>query len=113
MPFGNIVSQTKTYAPRLPGIYELNTVTFGQPRDFFDVRGASKGKDGALRGSIARVFQKDVDINGSMVRKQMALVLSIAAYEAGFTAAEIDSRIEDLSVFATADTITRIMQGES
>lgn len=113
MPFGTITSDAKNYEPRVPGIYELSTVTFGQPRDYFEIRGGTRSKDGTIRGSIARIFQKDIDINGTVMRKNLALVLSLSSYEAGFTAAEIDARIADISNFATTTTLTRLLQGEN
>jgi len=111
MPFGTITSQTVDYAPRVQGKYTKSTLAFGDPDNSFVVRGASPGDP--LRASISRVLQKDVVVSGDTFRKTATVTISIVTPASGFTAAEIDSMILDLSTFATTDTLTRLMMGES
>lgn len=113
MPFGNITVNTKTFEPRQPGTYTLNTVTFGQPSNEFRIRGATPSKDGLLRTSVTRVLERDVVVGSSTVRKQCVVTLSVASPVADFTGSEIDGLASDISEFITASTISRLMQGES
>lgn len=114
MPFGSITVNTKTYEPRQPGFYSLSTAVFGDPLNEFRVRGASSSsKDGILRSSVTRVFEKDVTVGSDTMRKQCVVTISIASPTAGFTGAEIDGLASDISEFLTASTISRLMQGES
>lgn len=113
MPFGTIVSQTKNYAPRSPGVYSLDTLTFGDPSDEYRISGASLGRDKLLRASVTRLKQIDLVVGSETVRKQLTVTLAISTPSSGFTAAEIDSLAEDISVFLTSNTVTRLMQGES
>lgn len=113
MPFGTITVQTKSYEPRIPGVYELSTVSFGEPSDRFTIRGATPSKDGLVRGSITRVLEKDVTISGQIVRSSMNVTLSFTIPQSNFSASDIDYRVEDISSFLTASVLSRILQGES
>lgn len=113
MPFGTITAATKSYEPRTPGTYILSTVVAGQPTNEFRLRGASITKDGLLRCSLTRVLEKDVLVGGSSVRKQGIISLSVTIPAADYTATDVDSLIADISEFATATTISRMLQGES
>lgn len=113
MPFGNIVSGSSTFEPRSPGVYSLNTLTFGDPVNEFRIRGASKSKDQLMRGSVTRILEKDVTISTGEVRKQLIVALSIASPSSDFTSAEIDALAGDISTFFTTSTVTRFMMGES
>lgn len=113
MPFGTITSQTKTYEPRSPGVYSESTVAFGSPTNEYRVNGATRGRDNLLRSSVVRVLEKDYTSGGVTERKRLIVSLSITSPSVAFTAAEIDSLAEDISVFLTASVVTRLMQGES
>lgn len=113
MPFGTIVSGTKTFEARSPGEYVLGTVTFGQPLDKFTVRGAVASKDGIARPSVTRVLEKDVVVAGQTTRKQLVVTLSIATPMLDFTGANIDDLVTDVSTFLTPTTVSRLLQGES
>lgn len=113
MPFGPITAQTKTYEPRQPGVYSLSTVVFGQPLNEYRIRGASLSKDNLLRSSVSRVLEKDSVVNGVTTRKSAIITLNITAPTSDFTGSELDSLAEDISVFLTASTVSRLMQGES
>lgn len=114
MPFGTITSQTVNYVPRSPGIYQKSTVTFGNPTDEFRIRPASAaGKDGNYRAAITRVLEKNITVGASTVKKAAVITLSINIPNTGFSAEEVDSMATDISTFITADTVSRILQGES
>lgn len=113
MPYGNITAQTLIYEPRSAGKYTRSTVAFGQPDNSFVVRGANALSLDPLRASVSRVLQKDVTVNGAVVRKTATVTLSIVAPPADFTAAEIDSLVADLSEFISTTTVTRLLMGES
>lgn len=112
MPFGTITVNTKSYDPRSVGVYSLSTLSFGNPADEFRLKGATIGKDGLYRSSVIRLFEKDVVVSGSTVRKAMLVNLGIQT-STDFTAAEIDSRILDISEFVSSATLTRLLAGES
>lgn len=112
MPFGNIIAQALTYAPRGVGTYIRSTLGFGDPNNAFIVRGANRSSD-PLRASVSRVLQKDVVIGNETVRKSATVTLSIVTPSTGFTATEMDSLATDLSEFITAETVTRLFMGES
>lgn len=113
MPFGSITVNTKTFDPRTPGTYSRSTVVFGQPSDEFRIRGASSGKDGILRASITRLLEKDVVLPSGTVRRQAVVTLSITTPSTDYTGTELDGLASDISEFATATTISRLLQGES
>lgn len=113
MPFGDIVVNTKTYQPRQPGYYSESTINFGDPINEFRLSGATRDKNGLLRSSVTRLLEKDIDVNGSEVRKQLIVTLSISSPASDFTGTEIDGLAADISEFLTASTVSRLMQGES
>lgn len=112
MPFGVITVNTKSFEPRTPGNYSLSTVTFGQPANEFQIRGATIGKDGLLRASVSRILEKDVTVAGATVRKRALVVTNIIVPSSDFTAAELDTMLSDSSEFITGPTLTRVLQGE-
>jgi hypothetical protein len=112
MPFGTITSQTVDFAPRSPGIYTDDSVTFGNPTNEYRIRPATApNKDGNYRSSITRVLEKD--LGDPAVRKACVVTLSINIPNSGFTSTEVDSLATDISTFLTADTVGRILQGEA
>lgn len=113
MPFGTITSQTKSYEPREPGIYMNDTVSFGDPEDYYKIKGATEGKDGLLRGSFSRILEKDVTVGSETIRKQLLVSVLVVAPEDGFTAAEAASLLTDSANFGSADNISRVLQKES
>lgn len=113
MPYGNITAQNLVYEPRSAGKYTRSSVTFGQPDNSFIVRGANALSTDPLRTSVSRVLQKDVTVNGVVVRKTATVTLSMVSPPADFTAAEIDSLVADLSDFISTTTVTRLFMGES
>lgn len=112
MPYGDITVNSKTFQPRDPGVYSLSTLTFGNPRNEFRIRGGTKGKDGSFRGSITRLYEKEVTVNGTITVPQAIVTVSITAPTA-FTASELDVMTSDIDVFLTSAIITRLLAGES
>lgn len=112
MPFGNISSQSLTYNDRGDGRYVLSTLGFGDPENLFVVRPAIPKQD-PMRCSVSRTLQKDVTVSGSTVRKNATVTVSIVTPPANYSATELDSLVTDLANFLTAETITRMFQGES
>lgn len=113
MPFGNIIAQTIVYEPRNPGVYSRAGVTYEQPLNEFRIRGA-KPSGTSRTANISRVVQKDITVGSGTERRQMTVSLNITTPAAGgFTPAELDSAVADLSEFVTASTISRVMQDES
>lgn len=114
MPFGTITSQTVNYAPRQPGQYVKDTLTFGDPTNEFRIRGAaSPDRNGVRRSSVSRVLSKDVTTGSTTERKSATVTMAITVPDSGFTAAELDSLATDLSNFITSETVTRLLAGES
>lgn len=114
MPFGNITAQTIVYEPRNPGIYSKTGVTYEQPLNEFRVRGAAQTTAKVRVSNVSRVMQKDVTVGSTTERRQMTISLNITTpAPGGFTPAELDSAVADISEFITAATVSRLMQGES
>lgn len=113
MPFGSITVNSKTFEPRIPGVYALSTVAFGEPSNELRIRGAALSKDKVLRASITRVLEKDIGTGSDVVRKQCIVTTSVAVPVSGFSAAELDVLMSDISEFATGTSLSRILQGES
>lgn len=114
MPFGTITAQTKSYEPRKPGFYVLNTVAFGSPTDEFRIRSTgAPDQNGVLRASITRVLEKNVTVGATTERKALVVTLNIASPVSGFTAAEVDSLAADISEFVSTTTVTRMLSGEA
>lgn len=112
MPFGSITAQTKVYEPRSPGVYSLQGVTFDQPADEFRLRGSTKGGSNRT-ATITRVVQKDVVVGSDTQRLGMTVSLQIQTpSNPAFTAAMADSAAQDISEFLTAQTVSRLLQGE-
>lgn len=116
MPFGTLTLQTVNYEPRKPGLYSKVGVTFADPQDNLQVRGAVPSKSGLLTAQVVRLKQKDViDPVTGKTRRTNATVTTIiqTAADSGFTPAELDSMASDNAEFITAITVSRMMQSES
>lgn len=115
MPFGTISGSTaQTFEPRQPGVYARAGLTFSDPADEFRITGASNKKDGSRAGSVTRLFQVDNTVNGATTREQAVVTLSISVPSNGsVTAAKADELAADISSFLTAETMSRLLQGEA
>lgn len=114
MPFGTLTINTVSYEPRQPGIYQKAGATFNSPTDEFRLRPAvSAGKDGKLRASVSRIFEKDVTLPSGAVERDQLVVTTNVTTSARFTPAEIDARASDISEFITSVVLNRLLTGES
>lgn len=113
MPFSSVVSGSKTYVPREPGIYVVDSLVFSDPTDELRVRGATRNKDKSISGSLTSYMEKDVTVNGNPVRKSAVAALALTAGP-DFTVAELQAAIKALYDFSqTTGFLSRFMQGES
>jgi len=114
MPFGTITVNAVAYEPAQPGIYRKSGSTFSSVADEFRLRPSlSKGKDGKLRASVSRIFEKDVtQPSGAVVRQQLIVTFNVTT-SVDLTASEIDARVSDISEFITSSTLNRMLAGEA
>lgn len=114
MPFGTITAQTITYEPRKPGIYQKTGLALGAPANEYRISGASPKGLKDLVFSVTRVLDKDVTINGTIVRKRaLHTQTTTVPSDSTFTSAELASLCVDGQVFGTAANIVRMASGES
>lgn len=112
--FGSITAQTVTYSERSPGEYIKTGLTFADPSDYFRLRAGSVRNDGLRTCGIVRGKEKDVTIAGQIVRKNAVISINILVpNDSSFTATELDSLMSDCSEFATATTISEMLQGKN
>lgn len=112
MPFGTKTVNSVNYEPRTPGIYVKSTLSFSDPKNEFRVRGATVNKNKQRTANVTRVIQKR-DVDGSI--RQLVVTTSLLVDEVGglFSAAEVDSAVNDTAEFLDPTTTSRIMMGES
>jgi hypothetical protein len=114
MPFSPITVNTKTYNQAGDGRYNLSTVTFGQPNDYFQIKGGSVTKDRRnIVAVVSRVLEKDVTVNGLTERRQASVQVIITVPTVGFTSSELDARQSDIDAFLTSAILDRLLAGES
>jgi hypothetical protein len=109
---GSIAGQT--FAERSRGIYAKSDLTFADPANEFRITGASLKKDGSRAGAVTRILQKDVTYEVGTKREQCVVTLNVSVPNTGsVSATEVDSLIADISEFLSADTVSRLLQGEA
>lgn len=114
MPFSPISVNTKTFNQAGDGRYMLSTVSFGQPQNYFSVKGGSRTRDGrAFSAAVSRILEKDVTVNGVTQRLSASVQLVIISPTTGFTSSELDGMISDIDLFITSGVLDRVMSGES
>lgn len=113
MPYGTISSQSLDYTPRNTGVYSLSTTDFSSPQNEYRMRGGVIRKDKSIGAGVTRVLQKDLVVGETTKRLQAVVSLSITVPSTGgFSPSELDGLALDLSNFVTADTVSRLLQGE-
>lgn len=113
MPFSPITVNTKTFVQSGTNRYMLNSVSFGQPLNYFKVSGGtSRAKEGGVTASVTRVIEKDVVVAGSTVRKSCTVQLVIQT-SPEFSSGDVDVMASDISEFLTIATLDRVLNGES
>ncbi len=114
MPFGTISVNSKSFLPQGEGRYGLSTLTFGDPANYFTVRGGQLNKDrSAYTAAVTRTLQKDVTIGSATQRLSASVQLVISVPKQGFTSTEIDVLASDISEFLTGAVLDRILTGEA
>lgn len=114
MPFGTITVNTKTFNQQGEGRYGLSTLTFGNPANYFTVKGGQLNKDRTtVTGAVSRVFQKDVTVGSATERLSASVQLVISVPRQGFTSTEIDVLVSDINEFITSANLDRVLSGES
>lgn len=114
MPFGPIVVNTKTYNASGDGRYVDSTTSFGTPQNYFLVKGGSLTKDRRnIVAAVTRILEKDITVNGATERRQASVQIVFTLPSSGFTAAEADGLLKDVSDFIDSSTGDRLLRGES
>jgi hypothetical protein len=111
--YTSIISGTKTYVPRAPGVYVLSSLGFNDPKDEIRITGATRNKDGSLSGSLTHLIEKDVIVNGSTVRKRK--ITKVDWYlDVAFTSVEAVDDTGIINAFvSTSGFLNRLLQGEA
>lgn len=116
MPFGNITSQTITFEPRKPGVYQKAGTAIGAPTfEFRFSAGTPNKKTGMVSVSMSRISEKDWTASGttSVVRKSMVHSVNILIPTDGsFTAADAAYGVGDFAAVLTAALLQRLASGE-
>lgn len=113
MAFTSIVSGTKTYVPRAPGVYVESTLGFNSPKDEVRITGATRNKDKTISGSRTHMLEKDVTVNGIVTRVR-AIVTTTYYLDPAFTTTEIQNLSKVGYDFEqTSGYLNRLLQGES
>lgn len=114
MPFSPISVNSKTFNQAGDGRYNLSTLTFGNPLNYFNIKGASVNKDKTtLTGAVSRIIEKDVTVDGVTKRLSASVQLIITVPRTGFSSTDLDTAASDISEFLTSSTLDRILAGES
>lgn len=112
MSFGTIVTTTKTFNQRSEGIYADSTVSFGSPANELRIRPNTSKKAPSV--SVTRYKQVDYVASAtSTLRIAGSVSLQIQVPEAGFTLADIDVMVAEISEFVSAASVSRMLQGEA
>lgn len=113
MAFNSITIGSVTFVQTGPGLYQNNTVQFGQPDDLIKIiPGRQTQKNGPTLSTVSRIWQKDIAVGGVTTRQKMTVSLQFSV-PVGFTTAEADAMASEISTFITAATLNRILMGES
>jgi hypothetical protein len=114
MPFAPIIVNTKTFLQSGDGRYMNDSVAFGDPADYFTVKGGSLNKDRrAITAAVSRVLEKDVTVGTGTERRQISVQLIIQSPTQGFTSTDVDDLASDISEFLDVTTLNRLLGGES
>lgn len=109
MSFQTLAFSDKTFNMVGPGRYMASTVTFGNPRDYIQVRGGTyNAKTGIVTASLSRNIEK-LDTEGATEMLSLQVIIQVPH---SFRTAEVDSALEDLSVLLNVPFLERLLQGE-
>jgi len=115
MSLGNLVIGSTTYIDAGNGRYIDSAQQLGGLRNEIKISGGSLAKRAnppVVNASVSRLQEKSVTINGisSTKRGQATVTFSV---EPGYTAADIDVLLSDLSTLITASNLNLILNGAS
>jgi len=115
MAFNTITLGSRIFNSIGTGTYNLSTSVFGNVMNAFRiVPGKKAGKTGPTSFSVTRLIEKDITIDGNTTPTRKKLSVSLqAVVPDGFTATDIDTATDDIASFLTAETVNRILLGES
>lgn len=114
MPFGPIVVNSKTFNQQGDGRYGLSTLSFGDPANYFTVRGGQLNKARTdIISAVTRTLQQDVTVGTSTQRLTATAQLIWTVPKQGFTSTNMDILTSDISEWVTAAILDRIYAGES
>lgn len=93
----------------------LSTVNFGDPANYFTVKGGTLNRDRThVVAAVSRILEKEVQVGIAEYRKDpLSVQLVISCPVRGFTAADVDTLAEEISTFLTSDNLDRLLNGES
>lgn len=112
MSFHPLTIASETFNEVGPGRYMLSTVTFGNPKDYIQIKGGTfNKKSGLTTASVSRITQKDVTVGSEVFRRQASVQLVIQVSD-GFTTAEVDAMVESISTFISEQTGEQMLQGQ-
>lgn len=123
MAFSSIVIGANTFNSIGRGEYSLSGLSFDAPKDLVKITPGRATKVSTMTatgavlgsktdGSVSRHKEKDITVGSFVARRKASVVLNFSVPE-GFTAAEIDTLVADISTFLDTTTLTRILLGES
>jgi hypothetical protein len=114
MPFSPISVNSKTFIQSGQGRYMLDSVAFGDPADYFQIKGGSINRSRSLvTAAVSRILEKDVTVDSITSRRQLSVQTIISSPVAGFTSSEIDILLSDSDLFITEAILNRLLNGES
>lgn len=113
MSFGTIVTSTTTFEDRGNGLYMDPSKAFGEPSNSLKVRSNVNAKAPSV--ALTRVKQLDYSPNALVktVRIFGSVQVIITIPPAGFSPAEVDAMLAEINQFATAATLSEMLQGKS
>lgn len=117
MAFGTVTIGSNVFNSIGAGVYSLSTVQFGSPGNIVKVSGGKVSKPSnagysTTYAGVTRRLEKDVTVGDTITRRACAVSLNLTVPE-GFTAAEVDTLVADLSTWLDSAIITRLLLGES
>jgi hypothetical protein len=115
MALGNIVIGSTTFIDTGKGRYIDSASTVGGLRNELKISPgvlAKKAVPPTLNAAITRLQEKSVVVNTVTSVKRGSATISIAM-EPGFTPADVDALVADLSTYITVGTLNLILNGAS
>lgn len=104
---------TRTFNSTGGGQYMLSTVGLSDPKNGFKLTPGRKSSAASpISATVTRFVEKAITVNGTTSVKKMSVTIQYSVPD-GFTAAEVDAALEDISVWSDSSNVTRLLLGES